>query len=46
METKKEMLKAIDKVLDLDIGLDLLDGNTFTGLTLIQEQIKEELQTK
>ena len=34
------------KVLDLDIGLDLLDGNTFTGLTLIQEQIKEELQTK
>ena len=39
-ETK--MLEAITKVIDLDEGLDLLDGETFTKLV----QVKEELQTK
>ncbi|BAQ84761.1 hypothetical protein [uncultured Mediterranean phage uvMED] len=39
-ETK--MLEAITKVIDLDEGLDLLDGETFMKLV----QVKEELQTK
>ena len=39
---EKKMLEAITKVIDLEEGLDLLDGETFMKLV----RIKEELQTK
>ena len=43
---KKEMLKAITKLLDLDAELDILKGETYMYLTEIMEELEEEIDTQ
>ena len=44
MELKKKFVDALEKVLDYDSHLDLIDGDTYFYLQGIHDNLREELE--